>query len=126
MAMASPWCTCVAGPAHCAQPFCPYYQYVAELLGRRWMAAIVRALSSGRTRFSELAALIPAISDRMVSERLKELEQEGLIERIVIPEMPVRIEYQLTPKGRALEPIMTASLNWASHWLVPSPSETHS
>jgi DNA-binding HxlR family transcriptional regulator len=124
MAMASPPCDCATGPADCTQPFCPYYQYVAELLGRRWMAAILRALFSGRTRFSEFATIIPSISDRMVSERLKELEQEGIIDRIVIPEMPVRIEYQLTSKGRALEPIMAASLAWASRWLTKSPEES--
>jgi DNA-binding HxlR family transcriptional regulator len=117
MAIASPLCNCATGPADCTQSFCPYYQYVAELLGRRWMAAILRVLFSGGTRFSELALIIPDISDRMVSERLKELEHEGLIERMVIPETPVRIEYLLTPKGRALMPIMQASLDWASRWL---------
>jgi DNA-binding HxlR family transcriptional regulator len=112
-------CTCSTGPAQCTQSFCPYYQYVAELLGRRWMAAILRALQSGLTHFSEIATAIPAISDRMVSERLKELEREGIIVRVVIPEMPVRIEYQLTTKGRALQPIMEASLVWANNWLAP-------
>ncbi len=118
----SEWCACADGPAACQQPFCPYYQYVVELLGRRWLGAILRALMSGITRFSALSNTIPDVSDRMVSERLKELEEVGIVERIVIPETPVRIEYQLTPKGRALRPLMEATLDWAAAW-VPRPSD---
>ncbi len=111
-------CACPNGPADCAQPFCPYYQYVVELLGRRWMGAIIWALLHGLSRFSELAEAIPDISDRMLSERLKELEIEGVIERRVIPETPVRVIYCLTPKGLALEPIMRATMAWAQTWLA--------
>jgi DNA-binding HxlR family transcriptional regulator len=111
------WCACPAGPAGCQQPYCPYYHYVVELLGRRWAGAIVRALMSGVTRFSALADTIPDLSDRMLSERLKALEEAGIVARIVIPETPVRIEYRLTERGHALRPLMEATLDWAAAWL---------
>lgn len=113
----TPWCACPAGPAGCQQPYCPYYQYVVELLGRRWAGAIVRALMAGVTRFSVLAATIPDLSDRMLSERLKELEEAGIVARVVIPAMPVRVEYHLTARGQALRPLMAAALDWAAAWL---------
>jgi len=105
-----------------SQAFCPHYRRALELIGRRWSGAILRALASGITRFSDLTATIPGISDRMLSERLKELEAEGLVERIVIPETPVRIEYHLTAKGRSLEGVMEAVADWAHRWL-PSTIE---
>lgn len=114
-------CACVDSPAGCQQPFCPYYQYVVELLGRRWLGAILRALLSGVTRFTALSNTIPDLSDRMLSERLKELEEAGIVERSVIPETPVRIEYHLTAKGQALRPLMDATLEWAAAWLPPTP-----
>lgn len=98
--------------------YCPYYQRAVELIGRRWTGAIVRAMLAGRERFSDLAATIPGISDRMLSERLKELEAEGIVERAVIPETPVRIEYRLTEKGRALASLVDAVSRWAETWLA--------
>jgi DNA-binding HxlR family transcriptional regulator len=112
-----PWCACPGGPAGCQQPYCPYYQYVVELLGRRWAGAIVRALLAGVTRFSALAATIPDLSDRMLSERLKELEEAGIVARVVIPATPVRVEYHLTARGQALRPLMADTLAWAAAWL---------
>ena len=112
-----PWCACPGGPAGCQQPYCPYYQYVVELLGRRWAGAIVRALLAGVTRFSALAATIPDLSDRMLSERLKELEEAGIVARVVIPATPVRVEYHLTARGQALRPLMAAAQDWAAAWL---------
>jgi DNA-binding HxlR family transcriptional regulator len=88
-----------------------------ELLGRRWAGAIVRALMSGVTRFSALADTIPDLSDRMLAERLRELEDAGLVTRVVIPSMPVRVEYHLTASGQALRPLMAATLDWAAAWL---------
>jgi DNA-binding HxlR family transcriptional regulator len=73
--------------------FCPLYHRAVELIGRRWTGAILRALMAGVNRFSDLAATVPGMSDRMLSERLKELEAEGVVVRRVIPETPVRIEY---------------------------------
>jgi DNA-binding HxlR family transcriptional regulator len=98
-------------------PFCPRYHYAVELIGRRWTGAIVRMLLGEPRRFAELAAAIPDLSDRMLAERLRELEQEGVVERTVIPETPVRIEYSLTPMGRALEASIRALGEWAEQWL---------
>jgi DNA-binding HxlR family transcriptional regulator len=112
------YCACPTRPSACGQPFCPYYHEAVELVGRRWTGAILRALLSGIKRFGDLRDTIPDLSDRMLSERLKELEVEGIVARIVIPETPVRIEYHLTPKGRALEAVMNAILAWADEWLV--------
>jgi DNA-binding HxlR family transcriptional regulator len=97
--------------------FCPYFHRAVELIGRRWTGAIVRALLCGVGRFGELAEAIPDLSDRMLSERLKELEAEGIVERVVTPTTPVRVEYCLTDKGRALGPILAAIGHWAGEWL---------
>lgn len=127
-------CACPEGPATCSQLFCPYFHVTVELIGRRWTGAILRALLRGVSRFGDLAAAIPDMSDRMLSERLKELESEGIVERHVIPAMPVRVEYHLTPKGRALESVVQTILTWADDWMTPrhvsrdhsTPSATHS
>ena len=98
--------------------FCPQFHHAVELIGRRWTGAIIRAMLYGRlTRFSDLTDAVPGLSDRMLSERLKELEAEGIVQRIVIPETPVRIEYQITDKGRALGDVVTAIGEWAGEWL---------
>ena len=97
--------------------FCPKYHRAVEIVGRRWTGAIVRALLSDITRFSELAAAIPGLSDRLLSERLKELEAEGIVDRCVHPETPVRIEYRLTPKGHDLVGVVDAMSGWAERWM---------
>lgn len=99
--------------------FCPYYHRAMEMIGRRWTGAILRALRAGVCRFSDLRSSIPDLSDRMLSERLKELEKEGIVERTVIPDTPVRIDYHLTEKGRALGGVMDALSAWAAEWLAP-------
>jgi DNA-binding HxlR family transcriptional regulator len=93
------------------------------LIGRRWTGAILRALYSGEFRFSEITHSVPGLSDRLLSERLKELEAEGIVSRTVIPDIPVRIEYRLTEKGRALGEVMDSIADWASAWLEPTASE---
>ena len=98
--------------------FCPFYHRAVELIGRRWTGAIVRALLGGADRFSDLVAAIPGLSDRLLSERLKELEAEGIVLRTVVPETPVRIHYHLTDKGRALASVVDALSDWAHAWLV--------
>jgi DNA-binding HxlR family transcriptional regulator len=98
---------------------CPYYHQAIELIGRRWSGAILRVIYSGETRFSEIAHSVPGLSDRLLSERLKELEQEGIVVRNVYPETPVRIEYCLTEKGRDLGRVMDAIGDWAHKWLAP-------
>jgi DNA-binding HxlR family transcriptional regulator len=99
---------------------CPRYHRAVELIGRRWTGAIMVLLLQGSTRFNELASSIPEMSDRMLSERLKELEVEGIVRRIVLPETPVRVEYQLTDKGHALQAAVSAISEWAEAWL-PEP-----
>lgn len=98
-------------------PFCPAYHEAIELIGRRWTGAILRVLLSGATRFTDITATIPGLSDRLLSERLKQLESEGIVIRTVYPETPVRVEYGLTPKGRALTDVVIAVSAWAETWL---------
>jgi DNA-binding HxlR family transcriptional regulator len=87
------------------------------MLGKRWTGAIVQALLDGPMRFSALSQSIPQISDRLLSMRLKELEASGLVARRVWDDAPVRVEYELTPKGRALEPVIGSLRQWAREWL---------
>jgi len=100
---------------------CPRYHHAVELLGRRWAGAIISILLRGPARYNEIRAEIPDISDRMLAERLKELEAEGLLVRTVIPEPPVGVEYGLSEKGRALEGAVTAIAKWAERW-IPAPA----
>jgi DNA-binding HxlR family transcriptional regulator len=103
--------------------FCTYYHHAVELIGRRWTGVILRAMHDGETRFSVIADSIPGLSDRLLSERLKELENEGIVVRTVIPETPVRIEYHLTEKGRSLGEVMNAIAAWSHEWLYPKDEE---
>ncbi|HEX2987059.1 MAG TPA: helix-turn-helix domain-containing protein [Chloroflexota bacterium] len=102
-----------------SERFCPHYHHAVELIGRRWTGTILRAMLSGLERFSDISAAIPGLSDRMLSERLKELETEGIAERVVIPETPVRIEYHLTEKGQSLGSVVEAVSDWAHRWAGP-------
>ena len=95
-------------PALCAQ-----FHRAAELIGRRWTGAIIFVLLGADCRFATLRDAIPDITDRMLSERLQELEQEGILERTVFPETPVRVEYSLTRKGRGLAAAFDAIADWA-------------
>src|SRR5438309_11775563 len=101
--------------------YCPRYQRAAEIIGKRWTSAILRALMTGRTRFSEIGQVVPGVSDRLISERLKELEVEGIVTRTVTPSHPVRIEYALTEMGRALIPVVHSVAAWAETYL-PVPT----
>jgi DNA-binding HxlR family transcriptional regulator len=98
---------------------CPKFEAAFQILGKRWTGLIIRALLDGPKRFRELSEVIPNMSDRMLSERCRELEQEGILIRRVYPETPVRVEYELTAKGRALEPVMDAIQAWADQWVKP-------
>ena len=95
---------------------CPKFESAFELLGKRWNGLIIRVMLSGKRRFSDISAMIPHLSDRMLVERLKELETTGIVERHVYPETPVRIEYELTQKGRELERVMDHVQIWANKW----------
>lgn len=96
---------------------CPKFEATLTLIGKRWTGLIIRVLLSGDKRFKEIKEFIPELSDRMLTERLKELEAAGVLSRHVYPEMPVRIEYALTEKGRNLEPILNEIQNWAERWM---------
>jgi DNA-binding HxlR family transcriptional regulator len=99
--------------------FCPRFHRAIEIIGRRWTGVIVRALLAGDTRFCQIRTTIPGLSDRLLSERLKELEAEGIVERRVYTGTPVRIEYHLTPKGEALADVVQSASTWAEEWVVP-------
>ncbi|WP_376795292.1 winged helix-turn-helix transcriptional regulator [Thermogemmatispora sp.] len=96
---------------------CPRYEHAVQILGKRWTGLLIASLLPGPRRFSELTAMVGGLSDRVLSDRLRELEQEGLVERIVYPQIPVRVEYQLTEKGRALKPVIEAIQTWANQWI---------
>jgi DNA-binding HxlR family transcriptional regulator len=97
---------------------CPHYHEAIELLGKRWTGAIVRVLTHrSPLRFSELAQAVPQLSDRLLSERMKELEARGIVTRIVLADRPTHVEYELTAMGRELEPALGALEAWAQRWL---------
>ncbi len=95
---------------------CPHYHKAIELIGRRWTGAILSAMLGGATRYTDIIHAVPGLSDRLLSERLKELEAEGIVVRQVHPDIPVRIEYHLTAKGRDLGEVTDAVSAWAHRW----------
>jgi DNA-binding HxlR family transcriptional regulator len=104
--------------------FCPSYHYAIELIGRRWTGAIMRAMYCGDIRFRDIGKTVPGLSDRLLSERLKELEHAGIVERKVYPDTPVRIEYRLTEKGNAFGEVMKAIAVWSEKWVTPEELNT--
>jgi DNA-binding HxlR family transcriptional regulator len=100
---------------------CSRFQTAADLLGKRWTALIVQQLQPGPRRYRELAEALDVVSERMLIQRLKELEGHGVVERRVLDEQPVRVEYRLTDKGRALGRVIGGLQRWAEQW-VPTPS----
>jgi DNA-binding HxlR family transcriptional regulator len=104
---------CAGGPS-----CCPRLHEAVELVGKRWTGAILAVLlQGGPMRFSEIAQAVPALSDRLLSERVKELEKRGMVERRVAPSAPARVEYELTPMGRDLAPALGELEAWAHRWL---------
>lgn len=95
---------------------CPKYENAVELLGKKWTGLIIRVLLGGPKRFKEIKEQIPDMSDKMLTDRMKELEAFQLVQRHVYPEMPVRIEYELTVKGRSLEPVIQSIQDWGENW----------
>ena len=96
---------------------CSRYHRAIELVGKRWTGAILLVLLEGPLRFCEITHVVPALSDRLLSERLKELEAEDIVQRRVYDGSPVRVEYSLTEKGRALEPALRALKSWSHSYL---------
>lgn len=101
---------------------CTRFHYASELVGRRWNGAIIFMLLKQTCRFAALRDGIPGITDRMLSERLQELEQEGLVERVVVPETPVRVEYSLTRKGKGLAEAVDSLATWAEKHIPLDPA----
>jgi DNA-binding HxlR family transcriptional regulator len=99
------------------ETLCPRFHKAVELIGRRWSGAVLQVLMSGPKRFGDLRAAVPEISDRMLSERLKELEAEGIVHRDVSTDTPVHVHYGLTEKGRALREPLHAIEAWAEDWV---------
>jgi DNA-binding HxlR family transcriptional regulator len=96
---------------------CPFYHEAVELVGKRWTGAILRVLMDGPLRFSEIAQAVPELSDRLLSERMKELERRGIVERTVHAGPPLRVEYSLSAMGQELEPALSELQQWAKRWL---------
>jgi DNA-binding HxlR family transcriptional regulator len=103
------------GPVEC----CPRLHETVELVGKRWSGAIIYVLMQGGTmRFSEIGHAVPDLSDRLLSERLKELEARGIVERRVNDSSPVRVEYELTERGRDLRDALAQLKAWGDRWLL--------
>lgn len=96
---------------------CPKFESAFEFLGKRWTGLIIRTLLNGPARFKDISKIIPNLSDRVLSERFKELEEAKIIKRKVYPEKPIRIEYELTEMGRSLKPMMDECEKWAEIWM---------
>ncbi|MGV9711912.1 winged helix-turn-helix transcriptional regulator [Gordonia sp. NPDC003424] len=100
-------------------PYCPYFAVAGELLGRRWAPTVLRALVPGPARFTEIANAIPGITDRILSQRLKELEGEGLVERALGADKPSRVDYRLTERGAEMGEVLLDLNRWALKWAEP-------
>ena len=98
------------------QAICKHFQQAAELVGKRWIPQIVRAIEAGQARFSDIRDSVPAISDHVLSQRLKELETAGIVTRTVAPTTPVGISYALTERGQGLANVMAELASWAERW----------
>jgi DNA-binding HxlR family transcriptional regulator len=106
----------VAGTQPQAGCVCPHFHQAIELIGKRWTGAIVCALTDRPMRFGELAKAVPGLSDRLLSQRLRELEDEGLVQREVEAGSPVRVTYSLTAMGQELDPAINELRIWARRW----------
>lgn len=103
---------------------CPYYHEAVELLGRRWTGAIVEVLlQGGALRFGEMTAAVPELSDRLLSQRLKDLEDHGVVARHEDPGPPPCTRYALTPKGCELRPAVAELKAWGRRWLDTTERE---
>ena len=106
-------------------PVCSRFHRAIELIGSRWTGAILQTLLQGKTRYASIKGAVPDITDRMLSERLRSLEAEGLVLRAVIPETPVKVEYELTRKGRELQNALREIANWAERWIPLEQTSKH-
>jgi len=97
-------------------PVCPDFHHAVEMIGKRWAGAILWTLADGPHYFGELCQAVPGLSDRLLSRRLRELEDEGLVLRVVHEGNPPRVSYALTEKGEALQPAIQELGDWAKKW----------
>jgi DNA-binding HxlR family transcriptional regulator len=95
---------------------CESFQRAAQLVGQRWVPQIVWVLLDGGRRYSAIRDAIPQISDTLLSERLRELEEADVVTRTVTPSTPVLIEYSLSARGRELAVVMDGLSSWAERW----------
>ena len=109
-------CVEATAATQASKAVCPHFHAAIELIGKRWTGAILSALTERPLRFGELGKAVPGLSDRLLSQRLRELEDEGLVERVVEPGTPVRVTYSLTPKGADLGPAIAELRSWARRW----------
>lgn len=110
----------MAEPNACVEFQCPI-QFVVDLLGNKWSILVLKELFGGDRRTHELQSALPGISTKTLTQRLRELEGYGLIERRVYAEIPPRVEYSLTPKGRQIKPVLSALHEVGSQWLEQEP-----
>ena len=96
---------------------CSRFHHAVELIGRRWSVAVISVMMRGPQGFNELMASVPGLSDRLLTERLRELESEGLVRRTVISGPPVRVSYELTEAGKGLKPVIEGLGRWAERWV---------
>lgn len=87
-----------------------------DLIGGRWKGVVLYRLLHGKRRFGELRRLLPNCTQRMLTLQLRELEEDGLVSRTVYAEVPPRVEYELTPRGRTLEPVLLALRGWGERY----------
>lgn len=102
---------------------CVRFHTAIELLGARWSGAILRAMFTGAQRYADIRAAIPGISDVMLTRRLRDLEEAGLLRREVLPTSPVQVAYHLTPMGEETRPVLAAVIDWSHRW-IPLPPDT--
>lgn len=98
---------------------CPV-QFALAIIGSKWAILILRELFSGSRRTHEFLSALPGISTKTLTARLRELESHGLVERRVFPEVPPRVEYSLTSKGRQVQPVMAALQVVGQQWMSQS------
>lgn len=113
----------IRSPKQAVEPetkVCGRFHHAVELIGRRWTGAIISVLMNGPQGFNEMLTAVPGLSDRLLTERLRELESEGLVRRTVLPGPPVRVSYELTKCGRDLKPVIDCLGHWAQHWVTVS------
>lgn len=95
---------------------CPKYETSIDIIGKKWTGLIIRVLLDGPKRFKDIKLQIPSMSDKMLTDRIRELEAIEILKRNVYPETPVRIEYELTEKGKDLEPVILSIQQWGERW----------